>query len=38
MHPTLTKQLVDDRMRELRRAARPLRFAPLRRRTTRRAR
>jgi hypothetical protein len=33
MYPSLTKQLVDDRIRELRRAARPMRFAPLRRRT-----
>jgi hypothetical protein len=38
MYPALTKQLVDDRIRELRRAARPLRLAPRRRRTTRRAR
>ena len=27
MYPSLTKQLVDDRIRELRRAARPMRFA-----------
>lgn len=36
MNPTLTKQLADDHMRELQRAAQPRWFATLRR--TRRAR
>ena len=36
MHPNLTKQLVDDHIRELQRAAQPRWFAALRR--TRRAR
>lgn len=31
MYPTLTKQLVEDHIRELRLAAQPLRFAALRR-------
>jgi hypothetical protein len=35
MHSILTKQLVDDHIRELRRAARPVRFAPVRRTRTR---
>jgi hypothetical protein len=38
MHSILTKQLVDDHIRELRRAARPVRFAPVRRTRTRKSR
>lgn len=38
MHSTLTKQLADDHIRELRRSALVLRVAQLQRRHTRRAR
>jgi hypothetical protein len=38
MHSSLTKQLADDHIRELRRSALVLRIAPLQRRHTRQAR